>query len=95
MRREDEAKPFRFNPKIAKEDLPPRWFVQGNFKFIPSRNCWGWDKDLEPPTKKIPRYKKPIKATADGQAPPRGNKKPPRKTDKPKKTTTDNKETDE
>ncbi|CCQ61692.1 MULTISPECIES: hypothetical protein [Crocosphaera] len=95
MRREDEAKPFRFNPKIAKEDLPPRWFVQGNFKFIPSRNCWGWDKDLEPPTKKIPRYKKPIKATADGQAPPRGNKKPPRKTDKPKKPTTDNKETDE
>ncbi len=38
MRRDDESAPFRFNPKIAKEDLPPRWFIQGKFKFIPSRD---------------------------------------------------------
>ena len=61
MRREDEAKPFRFNPKIAKEDLPPRWFVQGLFKFIPSRDSFGFSEDLEPPTKEIPYYKKPRK----------------------------------
>ena len=61
MRREDEATPFRFNPKISRDKMPPRWFIQGIFKFIPSRNCWGWDKDLEVPTQKIPRYKRPIK----------------------------------
>ncbi|MDJ0509972.1 MAG: hypothetical protein QNJ64_12045 [Crocosphaera sp.] len=61
MRRDDESAPFRFNPKIAKEDLPPRWFVQGKFKFIPSRDSFGFSEDLEPPTKKIPYYKKPIK----------------------------------
>ena len=61
MRREDEAAPFRFNPKIAKEDLPPRWFVQGLFKFIPSRDSFGFSEDLEPLTKKIPWYTKPIK----------------------------------
>ncbi|CCQ69078.1 hypothetical protein [Crocosphaera watsonii] len=62
MRRDDEAAPFRFNPKIAKEDLPPRWFVQGLFKFIPSRDSFGFSEDLEPPTTKIPWYKKPVKA---------------------------------
>ncbi|MGK7938680.1 MAG: hypothetical protein AB4062_00680 [Crocosphaera sp.] len=85
MRREDEAKPFRFNPKVPKEELPDRWFIQGNFKFIPSRNCWGWDKDLETPTKKIPRYKKPVKATGDTPPSPRGEKRPPRKIEKPRK----------
>ena len=61
MRRDDESAPFRFNPKIAKEDLPPRWFVQGKFKFIPSRDSFGFSEDLEPPTKKIPYYKRPVK----------------------------------
>ncbi len=61
MRRDDESAPFRFNPKMKKEDLPPRWFVQGKFKFIPSRDSFGFSEDLEPPTKKIPYYKKPIK----------------------------------
>ncbi|MEA5508858.1 hypothetical protein VB715_03690 [Crocosphaera sp. UHCC 0190] len=83
MRREDEAKPFRFNPKMSREELPPRWFIQAHFKFIPSRNCWGWDVDLEPPTEKIPRYKKPVKAIADGNQPPKGDKKPPMKNNKP------------
>ena len=61
MRRDDESAPFRFNPKIAKEDLPPRWFIQGLFKFIPSRDSFGFSEDLETPTKKIPWYKKPVK----------------------------------
>ena len=83
MRREDEAKPFRFNPKISRDELPPRWFIQGRFKFIASRNCWGWDTDLEPPTTKIPRYKKPVKAVPEGNQPPKGDKKPPVKNKKP------------
>ncbi|EAZ90059.1 hypothetical protein [Crocosphaera chwakensis] len=61
MRRDDESAPFRFNPKIAKEELPPRWFIQGLFKFIPSRDSFGFSEDLEPPTKEIPWYKKPVK----------------------------------
>ncbi|MCH2232493.1 MAG: hypothetical protein MK105_19305, partial [Crocinitomicaceae bacterium] len=74
MRRDDEAAPFRFNPKMAKEDLPPRWFVQGLFKFIPSRDSFGFSEDLEAPTKKIPWYTKPIK-----DVPAKGAEKPSEK----------------
>lgn len=61
MRRDDDSAPFRFNPKIAKEDLSPRWFIQGLFKFLPSRDSFGFSEDLEPPTQEIPWYKKPRK----------------------------------
>ncbi len=86
MRRDDEAAPFRFNPKIAKEDLPPRWFVQGLFKFIASRDCFGFSEDLEPPTKKIPYYKKPIK-DVPGQT---SEKETENKAEKPSKKGTEN-----
>ena len=82
MRREDEATPFRFNPKISRDKMPPRWFIQGIFKFIPSRNCWGWDKDLEVPTQKIPRYKRPIKLINDENQYTKGNTKLDIKADK-------------
>ncbi len=89
MRRDDESAPFRFNPKIAKEDLPPRWFVQGLFKFIPSRDSFGFSEDLEPPTKKIPYYKRPIKdVPGKGSEKGTGNKseKPSgKKVEKPQK----------
>jgi hypothetical protein len=68
MRREDETRPFKFNPKIPKEQLPKRWFIQAEFKFIPSRNCWGWVKDVAPPSDYIPRYRKPVKAASPDQA---------------------------
>jgi hypothetical protein len=70
MRREDGVNPFKFNPKVPKEELPKRYFIQAIFKFIPSRNCFGWVEDLEPPTEKIPKYEKPVKAipTANQQA---------------------------
>ncbi len=91
MRRDDESAPFRFNPKIAKEDLPPRWFVQGKFKFIPSRDSFGFSEDLEPPTKKIPYYKKPIKEvpgkTNEKGAENNSQKPSPKKLEKPKKKT--------
>jgi hypothetical protein len=67
MRREGETQPFRFNPKIPKEQLPKKWFVEGLFKFIPSRNCFGWQKDLSDPTERIPKFKKPIKAAPESQ----------------------------
>lgn len=85
MRREDDSRPFKFNPKIPREQLPQRWFIQAIFKFIPSRNCWGWVEDIESPTERIPRYKKPIKPAAPG-SPSQGNKQPPvkpYKSDKP------------
>ncbi|MGH2414280.1 MAG: hypothetical protein ACRDEA_11460 [Microcystaceae cyanobacterium] len=62
MRRDDGVNPFKFNPKIPKENLPQRWFIQARFKFIPNRNCWGWVEDLAPPTQKFPKYTKPLKA---------------------------------
>ena len=68
MRREDEANPFRFNPKIEKEELPPRWFIQANFRFMSSRDCWGWVEDIEAPTKEIPWYKKPKKEVTGGKS---------------------------
>ncbi|MBZ8182219.1 hypothetical protein [Oscillatoria salina] len=61
MRREGEVQPFRFNPKTPKEDLPKKWFIQGNFRFLPEGNCFEWVEDIEPPTDEIPRYKKPFK----------------------------------
>jgi hypothetical protein len=65
MRREDEdIRPFRFNPKIPKENLPKRYFVEARFRFIPSKNCWGWIQDIKAPSDRIPRYKKPVKATS-------------------------------
>ncbi|MGK7957757.1 MAG: hypothetical protein AB4063_21275 [Crocosphaera sp.] len=89
MRRDDESAPFRFNPKIAKEDLPPRWFVQGLFKFIPSRDSFGFSEDLEPPTKKIPYYKKPIKDVPgkDSEKPTENKSQKPslKKVEKPQK----------
>lgn len=70
MRREDGVNPFKFNPKVAKEELPKRYFIQAIFKFIPSRNCFGWVEDIEPPTENIPKYEKPVKTipTANQQA---------------------------
>ena len=62
MRRDDGVNPFRFNPKIPKEDLPKRYFVQSKFRFMPQRNCWGWVEDIERPREKLPWYKKPVKA---------------------------------
>ncbi|MDJ0600321.1 MAG: hypothetical protein QNJ37_15950 [Crocosphaera sp.] len=85
MRRDDGSAPFRFNPKIAKEDLPPRWFIQGLFKFIPSRDSFGFSEDLEPPTKQIPWYKKPIKEVPGKGAENKSQKPSPKNVEKPVK----------
>ncbi len=61
MRRSDGVNPFKFNPKSDKEDLTPKWFVQGRFKLLPQRNCYGWISDIKEPSNKIPWYKKPKK----------------------------------
>ena len=68
MRREDGPTPFRFNPRIPKSERGKRWFIQARFKFIPSRNCWGWVEDLAAPTEKSPRYQKPVKATSEAES---------------------------
>jgi hypothetical protein len=96
MRREDGVNPFRFNPKIPKDQLPKRWFIQASFKFIPNRNCWGWVGDLAAPTEQIPRYQKPVKAIggaelvkADVKNPPSQSTHPiPQPTQQPFKSTT-------
>jgi hypothetical protein len=49
---------------VPKEELPKRYFISAIFKFIPSRNCWGWVEDIEPPTDRIPKYEKPVKTVA-------------------------------
>ncbi|MGK7944840.1 MAG: hypothetical protein AB4058_10270 [Microcystaceae cyanobacterium] len=76
MRRDDETRPFKFNPKIPKDQLPKRWFIQAEFKFITSRNCWGWVKDVASPSDQIPHYRKPVKATAPDTPPPSDKEKP-------------------
>jgi hypothetical protein len=64
MRREGEVQPFKFNPKIPKEKLPKRWFIQGKFRFMSNRSCFGWVEDLAEPSDRVPRYKKPVKPQA-------------------------------
>jgi hypothetical protein len=56
----DDCTPYRYNPKASKEQ-PDKYFIQGLFKFIPSRKAFGFQKDLEPPTLAIPKYKITVK----------------------------------
>lgn len=55
MNRKDCA-PFRYNLKAPKE-IADRYFIQGLFKFLPEKQAFGFQKDLNAPTLSIPRYK--------------------------------------
>lgn len=55
------VKPFRFNPKLNKDEQGDRYFCQVKARFLADRGVWGFQELLVEPTLDIPRFYKPIK----------------------------------
>ncbi|MFW6358995.1 MAG: hypothetical protein ACOC0N_07275 [Chroococcales cyanobacterium] len=63
--RDSAVRPFKFNPKAKEQG--DRYFCQVQTKFIPKLKAFGVDQVLDEPTKKIPRYMKPVKVNPNQQ----------------------------
>ena len=50
------VRPFRFNPKLDKEQQAPRYFVGVKARFLPGRDSFGFDSLLLPPTLETPKF---------------------------------------
>ncbi|WP_053221575.1 hypothetical protein [Limnoraphis robusta] len=55
------VRPFRFNPKLEKEEQGKPHFVQVKAKFLPDRDLFGFVEELAPPIEKSPRFLKASK----------------------------------
>ncbi|MDE5094855.1 MAG: hypothetical protein O4804_11670 [Trichodesmium sp. St11_bin5] len=55
------VKPFRFNPRLDKDQQGDRYFCQVKAKFLADRSVWGFHELLAEPTLDIPKFYKPIK----------------------------------
>ncbi|WP_414574156.1 hypothetical protein [Nostoc sp. CCY 9925] len=55
------VKPFRFNPKVAKDEQGKRAFVSLKSKFLPGRDVFGFVALTAPPQETAPRYLKASK----------------------------------
>ena len=84
--RDGTVKPFRFNPKAAKEEQAKTYFVQIKAKFLPQRDCFGFSEMLAEPSEKPPKFLKASKADKaeamkgkklSGGGKPGGEGKPP------------------
>ncbi|MBD2533797.1 hypothetical protein H6G97_31280 [Nostoc flagelliforme FACHB-838] len=53
--------PFRFNPKVAKEDQAKRYFVQLKAKFNPEKNIFIFNSLMGLPTEELPNFLKASK----------------------------------
>ena len=60
MKRED-CNPYRYNVAVEKSEIQ-KYFVQAKFKFLPERQCFGYQSDIVAPSLEIPGYRKPKKA---------------------------------
>ncbi|MDJ0675285.1 MAG: hypothetical protein QNJ36_07910 [Calothrix sp. MO_167.B42] len=65
------APPFRFNPKLSKEEQGKPMFISVKAKFLPRRNVFGFDSLIELPTQDPPRFLK-----LKRQQPPSRSQKP-------------------
>ncbi|MEL7039704.1 MAG: hypothetical protein AAFO04_29480 [Cyanobacteria bacterium J06592_8] len=59
--KDSPVKPFRFNPKLEKEQQGQTYFVQIKVKFIPSRDVFGFAEQLDEPTEDTPGFLKASK----------------------------------
>ncbi len=66
--------PFRFNPKLGKEEQGRTMFVQVKAKFIPQRDTFGFVEQLAEPLEESPRF---LKASKEDKAEQRKNVAPP------------------
>ena len=60
--RDGPVKPFRFNPKLKKEEQAKVYFVQIKAKFLPQRDCFGFSEMLGDASEKLPKFLKASKA---------------------------------
>ncbi len=74
------APPFRFNPKLDKEEQGKPMFVSVKAKFLPHRNVFGFDSLLGVPTEEPPRFLKLRKEKPPAHS--KGKPKPKPKKDK-------------
>lgn len=61
MWRDAIVPPFRFNPKVPKEEQAKRYFVQVKAKFSPEKNIFFFESILGLPTEDVPRFLKASK----------------------------------
>jgi hypothetical protein len=54
--RDAPVRPFRFNPKLDKEQQGHPSFVEIKVRFLPNRDVFGFDSLLAPPADKPPRF---------------------------------------
>lgn len=62
MWRDAIVPPFRFNPKVPREEQGKRYFVQVKAKFAPEKNLFFFDSILGLPTEDVPRFLKASKS---------------------------------
>jgi hypothetical protein len=48
--------PFRFNPKLQKEEQSKRYFVSIKARFLTDRDVFGFDSLLALPTENVPLF---------------------------------------
>ena len=76
--RDGPVKPFRFNPRLEKDQQAKTYFVQVKTKFLPQRDCFGFSEMLAEPIEKPPKFLKASKAdkaeAMKGKKPPVGGK---------------------
>ena len=76
--RDGPVKPFRFNPRLEKDQQAKTYFVQIKGKFLPQRDCFGFSEMLADPIEKPPKFLKASKAdkaeAMKGKKPPVGGK---------------------
>lgn len=81
MWRDSPFKPFRFNPRMDKEEQGRPLFIQIKAKFIPDKNGFEFAALLAPPLEKAPRF---LKASKEDKATAQKEKKKQVNPSKPK-----------
>ncbi|WP_413163598.1 hypothetical protein ACL6C3_29540 [Capilliphycus salinus ALCB114379] len=59
--KDSPVRPFRFNPKLEKEQQGQTYFVQIKAKFLPGRDVFGFTEQLSEPMEKAPGFLKASK----------------------------------
>jgi hypothetical protein len=54
--RDAPTRPFRFNPKVPKEEQGHASFVEIKARFLPGRDVFGFEELISPPSEKAPRF---------------------------------------
>jgi hypothetical protein len=60
LMRRDDCSPYRYTKNESKESIQ-RYFIQGEFTYLPERQAFGYKRDYFVPGTESPRYKKPNK----------------------------------